>query len=111
MTLSLVTMMSDLESYRNRSGRRLLAIKAADVNAELSKEDWLNPVAMSSLKTATGKRAKTVVLNGITFSLTYGQMIAGEECVKVKRTDGEYVPFGYVNLRRIARFQFEDEDV
>ena len=73
--------------------------------------DWLNPIAMSSLQRACAAKKKTVVLNGIMFAITYGEifklMSGDRECVKLKRTDGGYVPFGYVSLDRIRRFKFE----
>ena len=75
--------------------------------------DWLNPIAMSKLQVAVKARKDEVVLNGIKFSITYGQMFtfpaSGEtrESVKLQRTDGQFVPFGYVPIKRILEFDFE----
>jgi len=75
--------------------------------------DWLNPIAMSSLQRACKNRSNTVILNGVEYSITYGEMfklLSGDrECVKLKRTDGHYAPFGYVSLDKIHRFIFESD--
>jgi len=97
--------------------KRMVAVSAETRAAqEDMQKDWLNPVAMSMLKNATDKRAKTVVLNGVQFDLTYGEYFKSKlgndasESVKVKRSDGSFAPFGYVSLARLAKFEFDVED-
>ena len=75
-------------------------------------KDWLNPIAMSSLKRAVAKKKKIVVLNGTEFSITYGiyfrsTVLEPRESIMLKRTDGEFVPFGYIPIVRIQEFIFE----
>lgn len=87
--------------------------KEASVFDSRPDRDWLNPISMSRLKDAVGQRAKKVVLNGVEFGITYGHTftykLSGEvvECVKLKRTDGDFVPFGYVSMHTIDKFQFD----
>jgi len=75
--------------------------------------DWLNPIAMSSLQRAVKGRSTRVALNGVMFSITYGiifKLLDGDrECVKLKRTDSHFAPFGYVSIDRIHRFVFESD--
>ena len=77
---------------------------------------WMNPISMSQLQAAVKKRAKTVHLNGREYAITYGinfrskVMDEDRECVKLKRTDGGYAPFGYVSMARIMAFTFEGDD-
>lgn len=78
------------------------------------KMDWLNPIAMSMLKSAVEKNAKMVVLNGLEFTITYGIIFTmkatGEEreCVMLKRTGPQpSAPFGYIALKTIRDFEFE----
>jgi hypothetical protein len=81
---------------------------------EREKMDWLNPIAMSTLKRAVEKHAETVVLNGLEFSITYGIIFkmraTGEdrECVMLKRTGIQpSAPFGYIAMKTIMGFEFE----
>ena len=75
--------------------------------------DWLNPIAMSMLQGAVRKRADEVVLGGVRYSIEYGfkltYPVSGEvsESVRLRRMDGGFVPFGYISLKRIKRFNFE----
>ena len=78
--------------------------------------DWLNPINMAKLKHAVILEAKTVILDGNTFDITYGIMwdlpASGEtrECVKLrKRGPGPQVPFGYVAMKTIMNFEFEEK--
>lgn len=64
--------------------------------------DWLNPIAMSVLSSATQDRRDQVVLNGISYNLRYD-----ERSVHLRRTDGGFVPMGSVSLDRLRGFQFE----
>lgn len=88
--------------------------KAQDDLRRQNKVDWINPISMSMLQKAVNRKAETVVMNGIEFAITYGIIIelldGPRECVKLKRTDGAYVPIGYISVNRIKRFQFEDDD-
>ena len=91
------------------------------MNAKLAKEldmrreksqNWLNPISMSRLQKAVAEDATEIVLEGIRYSITYGHTInfpaSGEvrECIKLQRTDGQFVPFGYVSLKKIKEFDF-----
>lgn len=73
--------------------------------------DWLNPIAMATLKSAVEKRADHVTLNGIQYSLEYivhNYPLTGDrEEVKLKRKDGYMAPFGYIGVKRILEFEFE----
>jgi hypothetical protein len=90
---------------------------STDRNAEMfdlrdKDKDWLNPFSMSSLKRAVKDKKKTVILNGNEFSITYGiyfkaTILEPRESVMLKRTDGEFVPFGYIPIIRIQEFVFE----
>lgn len=77
------------------------------------KYDWLNPIAMSELQKAVRKRAATVVLNGTRFDIEYGilwkyAVTEDTECIKLSRADGGYVPFGYVSMKKILDFDFDN---
>lgn len=82
-----------------------------DVFDSRPERDWMNPIAMSTLKSAVEKRAKTVILNGTEFSLTYRALelpLTGKrEVVRIKRTDGGFAPFGEVALETLEKFKFE----
>jgi hypothetical protein len=77
--------------------------------------DWLNPISMSKLQIAVNSKAKVVELNGREFSIEYGVMWQSKvlsmwyECICLRRTDGELVPFGYVSVKRIKDFIFEGD--
>lgn len=77
---------------------------------------WMNPIALSTLQRAVKRNQKTVLLNGREFSIEYGIYFdlpaSGErrEMVKLKRTDGSFVPFGYIAMKRIKEFTFEGKD-
>jgi hypothetical protein len=79
----------------------------------IERTDWLNPIAMSQLRDVVEVRGRTAVLNGIRYDLTYGHYVnfpvSGErlECVRLKRADGGYVPFGYLQVRRVLSFEFD----
>jgi len=97
--------------------KRLAAVSAEDRAAiEGYKSDWLNPIAMSKLKSAVERKEKTVVLNGTVFNITYGEQFKSRlgmestECVKLKRADGGFAPFGYVSLKRLEKFEFDVEE-
>jgi hypothetical protein len=87
--------------------------KEASVFDSRPDRDWLNPISMSRLKDAVGSKAKKVVLNGVEFAITYGHTFTykttGEvvECVKLQRTDGDFVPFGYIAMQTIEKFRFD----
>lgn len=87
--------------------------KEASVFDSRPDRDWLNPISMSRLKDAVSEKAKKVVLNGVEFAITYGHTFTykttGEvvECVKLKRTDGGFVPFGYIALYNLDKFRFD----
>ncbi len=77
---------------------------------KLNSQDWLDPINMSALQRAVQKRAKSVVLNGNEFTVTYGHYIVpDEESVFLKRKDGSFAPCGYVRISKILRFKFEDK--
>lgn len=87
--------------------------KEASVFDSRPDRDWLNPISLSKLKDAVAQKAKKVVLNGVEFTITYGHTFTykttGEvvECVKLKRTDGQFVPFGYISMHTIGKFRFD----
>lgn len=73
--------------------------------------EWLNPIAMSTLQSVVKKRGTRAVLNGIEYELSYERKIypvTGErEVIRLKRTDGELVPFGFISVDRVLKFEFE----
>jgi len=75
---------------------------------------FLDPIAMSHLQRAYKGRKKTVILGGIEYSITYGftgtYPVSGEkrDAIRLNRTDGEMVPMGYVSVKRILAFKFEE---
>ena len=78
-------------------------------------KDWLNPISMSKLKRALEKKQMVVELNGKLYNIEYGHSFplksapeVKNECVKLSRVDGGYVPFGYVNIDKVLRFKFEE---
>lgn len=79
------------------------------------KLDWLNPVAMATLKDAVlNKKAKRVFLNGQEFTIDYDQNFRMEytddvRCVLVKPVTG-FAPMGYISLSRLEKFDFETAD-
>jgi hypothetical protein len=88
--------------------------RAINYDSGQKRPEWLDPIGMSQLKRAVEKKDKTVVIHGIEYAVTYGIKTtlpaSGDEreSVKLKRTDGGYVPFAYVSLKRILNFQFEE---
>jgi hypothetical protein len=83
--------------------------------SEGKREAWLNPIAMRTLQIAVEAKKKQVVLNEITYNITYGvtwesSYDGKHEGIKLKRADGVLTPFGYVRLRTIQRFQFEEAE-
>jgi len=77
--------------------------------------NWLNPIAMSSLKRAVGRKQKKVILNGRNFIIEYGHVtklpVSGDRAsVLVKPADERFmVPFGYIAIDTLKNFQFEDK--
>lgn len=77
--------------------------------------DWLNPIAMSALKRAVERKENTVWMNGHEMKIEYGFSIKlpvsqeKRETVRLTRKDGNYAPMGYVALKTIADFQFEEK--
>lgn len=86
---------------------------AESIDSSRSSERWLNPIAMSHLKVAVLAKKKEVTLNGINYSITYGfhrvGAASGEdlESIRLNRTDGQFVPMGYVSMKKIREFDFE----
>jgi hypothetical protein len=79
------------------------------------KVQWLNPITMSQLQTAVKAKKKTVLLDGIEFSITYGIIFESKitdayEQILLKPADGSYVPMGYVRLDKILNFDFEAKE-
>jgi len=76
--------------------------------------DWLNPMTMSALQRAIKGRSERVALNEVMFAITYimwhSNLLPDFECVRLERTDGELVPFGYISMRRIRSFKFEEDE-
>lgn len=88
-------------------------VQEASVFDSRPDRDWLNPISMSRIKDAVSENKRKVILNGVEFAITYGHTFTykttGEvvECVKLKRTDGDFVPFGYIALHTIEKFRFD----
>lgn len=98
------------DSYRAQTPKQGLAPRLAKELDEIKKEDWLNPIAMSILKQAVAKKAKTVFLNNATFQIEYDHWFYDNECIMLKRIDNKaFVPFGYIRLRRIQDFAFGED--
>lgn len=94
-----------------RNPKRIAAVRYEEkVAMDTSREHWLNPIAMSQLKTAVNKNAKQVVLNGKVFDMSYGHMFGDTECVKLTPADSSWVPMGYVSIDKIKRSEFDQED-
>lgn len=78
-------------------------------------KQWLNPIAMSNLKRAVQKKKDRVILHGIEYRITYGHILTYTalretvESIHLARTDGQFAPRGYVELRRILNFEFEED--
>ena len=91
------------------------AQEAQVFDQHVKERHWLNPIAMSSLKRAVQEKRKVVILNGDEFSIQCdyvwrSKLVDPYECVVLRRTDGSGVPFGYVSMKRILAFEFEDDD-
>jgi len=74
--------------------------------------DWLNPISMSQLQRAVKAQAVTVVLNGTQYDIGYGyknKAHGPSNLIQLKRSDGNFAPFGYIAIQRIMEFNFEDE--
>jgi len=75
--------------------------------------DWLNPISMSVLQSAVAEGRTKTVLNGVEYEISYNHYftypVSKEriECVKLRRTDGQFVPFGYIARYRIEKFRFD----
>lgn len=71
------------------------------------REEWPNDPDMSALKVAVVNKAKTVVLSGTMYTITYGyrrNYPASNETVdsvRLVRADGSFVPMGYIPIKRI----------
>lgn len=78
--------------------------------SEPSKDHWLNPIAMATLQAAVGRRDERVTLNNVEYALTYDHLIGRNKtvCIHISRTDGQYAPRGYISVKRIEQFSFED---
>lgn len=104
-----------LESNRAKPPVSTSAPAVALMYEDVKDRDWLNPIAMSTLQKAVKRKDKRVILNGVEFAITYGIKTtfkaSGEirESVKLKRTDGEFAPFGYVPIKTIKEFVFEEK--
>ena len=91
----------------------IMSKKEAAAIDESRSRNWLNPIAMSQLQAAVKARKTHVVLNGVKFTITYDITIYSKvlrdhkECVRLKRTDGGFVPTGTISLKRILDFDFE----
>lgn len=101
-----------MPSYNRKDKGTMTAAMAETIDAARSKT-WLNPIAMSQLQAAVKAKKKEAVLDGTRYSITYGIQFRSKvldtvtESVKLKRTDGQFVPFGYVSMKRIMEFDFE----
>lgn len=88
--------------------------KALEYDINQKRRDWLDPIGMSQLKRAVEKKRDKAIIHGIEYNLTYGDSIRSKvlgndnPVVKVKRADGILVPFGYVSIDRILKFEFEE---
>ena len=77
--------------------------------------EWLNPIAMDRLQTAVKGKKKEVTLDGIKFNITYGYRrdypVSREsvDSVHLTRADGGFVPRGYISVKRIMDFKFEEK--
>ena len=88
-----------------------------EIESAFDKTDkgFLDPIGMSNLQRAYKGRKKEVSIGGIKYSIEYGfsrvYPASGErmESVRLKRVDGEFAPMGYVSVKRILQFKFEDE--
>jgi hypothetical protein len=97
-----------MDERRNLAPTRPLTQQRADMlDSRTVVADWLNPISMSKLKRALKRKDKTVVLNGNEYSITHGYKFLDYACIRLKRTDGIYAPFGYVSIDKILRFEFE----
>ncbi len=101
-----------VEGHRNWSPVETTTEERASVFDDRPDRDWLNPNSMSALKRAVEKKAKTVTLNGNKFDIIYGiiweyKLSDDRECIKLKRSDGSFAPFGYVSLKKILDFEYE----
>ena len=102
-----------MPQYQRKDKGVITAADAAFIDSTRSSQ-FLNPIAMSQLQRAVREKKKEAVLDGIRYSLSYGHVLnypaSGEtsESVRLKRTDGQFVPFGYVSLKRIENFDFEN---
>jgi hypothetical protein len=78
--------------------------------------DWLNPISMDRLQQAVKKKADTVVLaDGNQYIIKYGYRktypVSKEtvDSIHLHREDGTIVPRGYIDIKRIMNFRFEDK--
>lgn len=85
---------------------------AAEFDSAQGDRDWLNPINMSKLQKAVKRDETEVVLGGVRYSITYGfkrkYPVSHEtvESVRLNRMDGQFVPCGYVSMKRILEFDF-----
>ena len=99
--------------YRVTAPTKTITSREADVFDQRPDRDWLNPISMRELQIAFTNKRKTVVLNGRSYNITYGiiwhsKLIGDYRCIKLTRTDGDIVPFGYISEKRIRDFDFEN---
>lgn len=106
--------MRDYEGAKPPVPDTATTVGAQNFDEHLRRNDWLNPIAMSRLQSAVLKNKDRVTLNGIEFSITYKQIFhfpasdENRECIKLKRIDGAPAPFGYISMKRIREFKFEE---
>jgi len=92
-----------------------MSMTAIESMFDKSNKGFIDPIGMSKLQRAYKGRQSRVVLGGIEYSIEYGfsrvMPVSGEriDSIRLKRTDGGFIPFGYVAVKRILQFKFEDE--
>jgi hypothetical protein len=79
------------------------------------KVEWLNPIAMSQLQRAVKSRKTIVEIDGKKFTIEYGHWFESKitdryEQVLIRPADNSMVPMGYVPIRKILAFDFEDKE-
>jgi hypothetical protein len=100
------------DDLRNFGPVSTMAPKEAAIFDMNPDRDWLNPISMQILKEAVARKDERVFLNGHEFFIEYGRYldmpVSGEhrELVRLKRTDGEIVPFGDVSVKKLQNFEF-----
>jgi hypothetical protein len=87
-----------------------------DQHVTTGRYDWLNPISMDRLQSAVKKKAETVILSdGHKYIIKYGYRktypVSKEtvDSIHLHREDGTIVPRGYIDIKRIMNFRFEDK--